>query len=134
MGWPKPWNAMSYNFSGEIMPKQNRVTPAGEIIATPERGTVMGNRGRLHDAGVKILRPFALKRWLICKLEFKERHRPVMAPNQYTELFFLDEATALAAGHRPCAECNRPGYNLFRELWTQANPDWYGKGLPSADE
>ena len=83
----------------------------------------MGNRGRLHDAGVEILRPFAVKRWIFCKLKFKERHRQVMAPNQYTELFFLDEATALAAGHRPCAECNRPRYNLFRELWNaQANP------------
>ena len=116
------------------MPKQNRVTPAGEIIATPEHGTVMGNRGRLHDAGLEILRPFALKRWIFCKLKFKERHRQVMAPNQYTELFFLDEATALAAGHRPCAECNRPRYNLFRELWTRANPDLAPNGLPTADE
>lgn len=116
------------------MPKQNRVTPAGEIIATPYRGTVMGNRGRLHDEGEKILRPFAVKRWIICKLEFNGRHRQVMAPNQYTELFFLDEAVALAAGHRPCAECNRAKYNLFRELWAAANPAWGGKGLPSADE
>ncbi|MBN9388226.1 MAG: hypothetical protein J0I20_09265 [Chloroflexi bacterium] len=120
------------------MPKQNRVTPAGEIIATPYRGTVMGNRGRLHDEGEKILRPFAVKRWIICKLEFNGRHRQVMAPNRYTELFFLDEAVALAAGHRPCAECNRARYNQFRELWARANPqaslNWGGQGLPTANE
>src|SRR4051812_40893027 len=116
------------------MPKQNRVTPAGEIIATPDRGTVMGNRGRLHDDGTEILRPFAVKRWIICKLEFNGRHRQVMALNQYTELFFLDEATALAAGHRPCAECNRTKYNLFRELWARANPDLTPSSLPIADE
>jgi hypothetical protein len=115
------------------MPKQNRVTPTGEIIATPYRGTVMGNRGRLHDEGEKILRPFAVKRWIICKLEFNGRHRRVMAPNQYTELFFLDETVALAAGHRPCAECNRAKYNEFRELWAKANPQG-GQSLPTADE
>lgn len=120
------------------MPKQNRVSPTGEIIATPEKGTVMGNRGRLHDENQKILRPFAVKRWIICKLEFNGRHRQVMAPNQYTELFFLDEAVALAAGHRPCAECNRAKYNQFRESWAKANPqaslNWGGRSLPTADE
>lgn len=94
----------------------------------------MGNRGCLHDGGHKILRQYAVKRWIICQLEFKGRHRPVMAPNQYTELFFLDEATALTAGHRPCAECNRPKYNLFRELWVQANPTLVKSVRPSADE
>lgn len=116
------------------MPKQNRVNPFGEIFATPHRGTVMGNRGCLHDRGQQILRPYGLKRWIICKLEFNDRHRPILAPGQYTELFFLDEATALAAGHRPCAECNRPKYNRFRDLWAQANPTLTKSDRPSADE
>lgn len=115
------------------MPLQNRVTPFGEIIATPHQGTVFGNRGCLHDRGQQISRQYAVKRWLICQLEFKGRHRPIMVPNQYTELFFLDEATALAAGHRPCAECNRPKYNQFLTLWAQANPALAGSRRPSAD-
>lgn len=94
----------------------------------------MGNRGCLHGLGHQILRPYALKRWIICKLDFKGRWRPIMAPNQYTELFFLDEATALAAGHRPCAECNRPKYNRFRDLWAQANPTLTISPRPLAEE
>jgi hypothetical protein len=116
------------------MPKQNRINPFGEIISTPHRGTVFGNRGCLHDSGEQILRQYAVKRWIICKLEFKGRHRPIMAPNQYTELFFLDEATALSAGHRPCAECNRPKYNRFLALWAQANPALAGNSRPSAGQ
>ena len=95
------------------MPRQNRVTPAGDIIATPERGTFFGNRGVLHDDQGRIRRTWQLKRWLICVLEYKGRRRTVMTPGRYTELFFLDEATALAAGHRPCAECRRERYNAF---------------------
>ena len=87
------------------MPRQNRVTPFGDIIATPERGTFLGNRGILHDAEGRIKRAWQGKRWIVCVLEFRGRKRTVMTPNSYTELFFLDEATALAAGHRPCAEC-----------------------------
>ena len=89
------------------MPLQNRVTPFGALIATESRGTLMGNRGCLHDEQQRIRRPFVGKRWIICVLEFRGRHRAVMSPGRYTELFFLDEATALAAGHRPCAECQR---------------------------
>ena len=111
------------------MPLQNRVTPFGELIATPARGTLMGNRGCLHDATRRIRRPFAVKRWIICVLEFKGRHRTVMAPGQYTELFFLDEATALAAGHRPCAECQRGRYDIFRAHWAGR-----GRPRPSADD
>ena len=111
------------------MPLQNRVTPFGELIATPARGTLMGNRGCLHDAQQRIRRTFAVKRWIICVLEFKGRHRQVMAPGQYTELFFLDEATALAAGHRPCAECQRARYDLFRAHWAGR-----GRTLPGADD
>ncbi len=99
------------------MPRQNRVTPAGDIIATPERGTFFGNRGVLHDDQGRIRRRWQLKRWLICVLEYKGRRREVMTPGRYTELFFLDEATALAAGHRPCAECRRERFNAFCAAW-----------------
>ena len=104
------------------MPRENRVTPWGEIIATPARGTLMGNRGRLHDSQGNIRRAYQGKRWIICLLDFKQRQRTVMTPGQYTELFFLDEATALAAGHRPCAECQRARFNRFQALWAAANP------------
>jgi hypothetical protein len=77
----------------------------------------MGNRGCLHDADGRIRRSFAGTRWIICLLEFKGRRRPLMVPGHYTELFFLDEATALAAGHRPCMECQRRRYLLFRDHW-----------------
>lgn len=100
------------------MPRQNRVTPAGVIVATPERGTLMGNRGLLHDDEGRIVRAWRVKRWIACLLQFKERKRQVMSPGLYTELFFLDEATALAAGHRPYAECRRDRYNAFRDAWT----------------
>ena len=103
------------------MPRQNRVTPFGEIVAVAERGTMMGNRGRLHDARGRFLRPWQVKRWLICLLEFNGRHRQVMAPDRYTELFFLDEATGLAAGHRPCAECRHARFLAFRDAWATGN-------------
>ena len=112
------------------MPRQNRVTPFGELITTPHRGTLMGNRGCLHDAEQRIRHPFTLKRWIHCVLEFKGRRRAIMTPGRYTELFFLDEATALAAGHRPCAECQRERYRLFREHWAAASGI---AGVPSAD-
>jgi hypothetical protein len=104
------------------MPRQNRVTPRGELVAVEARGTFMGNRGCLHDAAGRIRRAWQLKRWIVCELEFKGRHREVMQPGCYTELFFLDEATALAAGHRPCAECRRPAYLDFLAAWAAGNP------------
>jgi hypothetical protein len=116
------------------MPRQNRVTPFGELIATPCRGTLMGNRGCLHDERQRIRRAFACRRWLICFLEFRGRHRTVMAPGRYTELFFLDEATALAAGHRPCAECQHARYRLFRDIWAAANPEALFSSPPYAEE
>jgi hypothetical protein len=116
------------------LPKQNRVTPFGALIATACRGTLMGNRGRLHDDRQRIRRAFACQRWLVCVLEFRGRRRAVMAPGRYTELFFLDEATALAAGHRPCAECRHARYRLFRGLWAAANPGAVASAAPSADE
>jgi hypothetical protein len=103
---------------------QNRVDPKGNIIITKARGTLMGNRGQLHGATKSILRPFKLRAWITCLLEFKGWHRPVMAPNQYTELFFLDEATAFAAGHRPCFECRRADYNRFKTAWLTGNPEY----------
>ncbi|MGH2935211.1 MAG: hypothetical protein ACRDL2_11970 [Gaiellaceae bacterium] len=98
------------------MPLQNRVTPLGEIVATPERGLVFGNRGCLHDEQRRVRRPYQVKRWIACRLEFRGRHREPMPPGRYTGLFFLDEATAFAAGHRPCAECRRDDYRRFLSL------------------
>ncbi|MCE7989773.1 MAG: hypothetical protein DYG89_52170 [Caldilinea sp. CFX5] len=114
------------------MPRQNRVTPFGELIAAPARGTLMGNRGCLHDSQGNIRRAYQGKRWISCRLDFKNRRRAVMTPGQYTELFFLDEATALAAGHRPCAECQRERFNLFRVTWAAANPQLAGTATPTA--
>lgn len=114
------------------MPHQNRVTPFGTIIADPARGMLMGNRGCLHDRAGRVRRPFQSTRWILCQLSFKGRQRPIMAPGQYTELFFLDEATALAAGHRPCAECSRARFNLFRALWAAANLEVAGSDRPPA--
>jgi hypothetical protein len=96
------------------MPRRNRVTPLGELIADPARGLVYGNRGCLHDDHGTIKRRFATRRWIACRLEFKGWHRSaLMQPGRFTELFFLDEATAFAAGHRPCALCRRDDYNRF---------------------
>ena len=96
------------------MPLRNRVTPLGELIADPARGLVYGNRGCLHDDRGEIRRRYATRRWIACRLEFKGWHRrALMQPGKFTELFFLDEATAMAAGHRPCALCRREDYRRF---------------------
>jgi len=96
---------------------QNRVTPLGELVAAPERGLVYGNRGCLHDAERRIRRQWQVRRWISCRLEFRGRHRnDPLAPGRYTGLFFLDEATAFAAGHRPCAECRREDYVRYLGL------------------
>lgn len=103
------------------MARQNRVTPEGQIIADPARGLFMGNRGCLHDDQGR-LGPARWRHphWVACVLAFKDRHRAIMAPHRYTELFFLDEAVALAAGHRPCAECRRADYLRYRAAVTSA--------------
>ncbi len=103
------------------MPLQNRVTPAGEIVASPARGTMFGNRGGcFHDAQQRLKRrPYATTQWICCVLQFKNRRRRVMSPGLYTELFFLDEVTAIAAGHRPCFECRRADATKFAELWAK---------------
>jgi hypothetical protein len=100
------------------MPLQNRVTPLGELVATPARGLVYGNRGCLHDERGRIRRRHDGRRWIACRLEFRGWHRsPLMQPGRFTELFFLDEATAFAAGHRPCALCRREDYDRFGAIW-----------------
>lgn len=99
------------------MARRNRIRPDGEIVSTPQRGTLMGNRGCLHDRSGALVRNHALKRWIYCLLDFRGRRRPIMVPGRYTELFFLDEPTALAAGHRPCGECQRPRLKAFRDCW-----------------
>src|SRR6478736_8868570 len=104
-------------------PLRNRVTPLGELVADPARGLVYGNRGCLHDDRGRIRRRYAGRRWIACRLEFRGRRRAaLMQPGRYTELFFLDEATALAAGHRPCAECRRPDYDRFVARWRRLHP------------
>jgi hypothetical protein len=109
------------------VPRQNRVTPLGDLIAVPERGLVYGNRGCLHDERGRIRRRWATKRWIACRLEFRGWHRgPLMQPGKFTELFFLDEATAFAAGHRPCALCRREDYRRFGELWAELHPGQIG--------
>jgi hypothetical protein len=116
------------------MPRQNRVTPFSAIVSASARGTLTGNRGCLHDDRQRIRRRFQGTRWIICLLEFKGRRRNLMTPGHYTELFFLDEATALAAGHRPCAECQRERFARFRDLWAMANPELPGTSRPAATD
>lgn len=106
------------------MPYQNRVTPFGEIVVYPERGTFTGNRGILHNDQKQLTnRRWTSNLWITCLLEFKGRKRQMMSPGTYTELFFLDEATALSAGHRPCGECRRADFNRFKACWQTGNPD-----------
>jgi hypothetical protein len=109
------------------MPLQNRVTPLGELIADPARGLVYGNRGCLHDETRRIRRRYNGKRWIACRLEFRGWKRgPLLQPGKFTELFFLDEATAFAAGHRPCALCRREDYNRFCGIWSTLHPGQEG--------
>jgi hypothetical protein len=113
----------------DTMPLQNRVTPFGELVADPARGLVYGNRGCLHDREGRIRRRYAGRRWIACRLEFRGwRRTALLQPGRFTELFFLDEATAFAAGHRPCALCRREDYVRFLELWQRFHP-----GQPGAD-
>ena len=109
------------------MPLQNRVTPLGDLVAKPGRGLVYGNRGCLHDDGGRIRRRYAGRRWIACRLRFRGWHRePLLQPGRFTELFFLDEATAFAAGHRPCALCRREDYVRFGEIWRSLHPGEVG--------
>ncbi|WP_409188165.1 hypothetical protein [Bradyrhizobium sp. RDM4] len=105
------------------MPLQNRVAPTGDIIATPHRGMFTGNRGIIHDPATKTLlkKRWSSPAWITCLCEFRGWRRPVMARRSWTELFFLDEATALAAGHRPCFFCRREDAIRFRNAWKAGN-------------
>ena len=107
------------NGLGREGPLQNRVTPFGDIVAIPQRGMFTGNRGIIHDPATKTLlrKRWASKAWLICRCDYKDRRRNVMAGRSWTELFFLDEAVALAAGHRPCFLCRRKAAESFRAAW-----------------
>jgi hypothetical protein len=113
-------------------PLQNRVTPFGDIVAIPQRGTFIGNRGIIHDPATKTLlgRRWTTKAWLVCVLHFKGQRREVMSRRSWTELFFLDEAIALAAGHRPCFYCRREAAEAFRSAWARGN----GGSAPLAHE
>jgi hypothetical protein len=103
------------------MPLQNRVTPQGEIVSTPARGLLMGNRGILHNDERRLgTARWQHPHWVACRIEFRGRRQEVMRPGAYTQLFFLDEAVALAAGHRPCAHCRRTDYEAFVTAWMAA--------------
>jgi hypothetical protein len=115
------------------MPLQNRVDPFGRIVRYPERGLLMGNRGgQLHDDDGAIVREHASNSWITCAPDFRDRKRELMAPGQYTELFFLDEATALAAGHRPCFECRPDAAKRFLVLFRRMVGD-RGARAPAID-
>jgi hypothetical protein len=105
------------------MPLQNRVTPTGDIIATPHRGLFTGNRGIIHDPATRTLlkKRWSSPAWITCVCEFRDWRRKVMGRRSWTELFFLDEATAFAAGHRPCFFCRRDDANRFRAAWEKGN-------------
>src|ERR1700744_3731405 len=105
------------------MPLQNRVTPFGEIVAVSDRGLFTGNRGIIHDPAIRTLltKRWSSPAWLTCVCEFRGRRRKVMGGRSWTELFFLDEATAFAAGHRPCFYCRRDDANRFRAAWEEGN-------------
>jgi len=105
------------------VPRPNRVSPFGELVPVPEQGLVYGNRGCLHDDQGRIRHRYAGRRWIACRLEFRGWHRkPLLQPGRFTELFFLDEATAFAAGHRPCALCRSADFSRFVALWTAHHP------------
>jgi hypothetical protein len=112
-----------------LSPAQNRVTPLGEIVATPLRGAFTGNRGRLHE-GREIVRSHAGDLWITCALRFKERWEEQWQPRRFTWLFFHDEAVALAAGHRPCGECRHAEYVSYKQAWATG----LGGPEPSARE
>jgi hypothetical protein len=119
------------------MPRQNRVNPFGEFVATPARGTFMGNRGGcLHDdEGEMTTRRWTSSAWISCVLEWKDYRQTINAPGHYTQLFFHDEAVAMAAGHRPCAQCRREAFNRFKVAWAAAFPgDTSGPKAPEMDK
>jgi hypothetical protein len=114
-------------------PLHNRGTPLGEIVADPARGLVYANRGCLHNADGELRRRYNGRRWIACRLQFRGWQRPgLMMPGRFTELFFLDEATAIAAGHRPCALCRREDYREFMARWSELHPGQRGADVIDA--
>ncbi len=103
--------------------RPNRVAPDGSTHAVADRGLFWGNRGRLLNARGEVARHHLGRNWIVCVLEFHGRHRTQWRPDRLTELYFLDEPTALAAGHRPCGECRYQDYQRFKRAWAQAHPD-----------
>lgn len=113
------------------MPRQNRITPFGDLIATPARGMFIGNRGVLHNAKGELTgKQWSHRAWITCALEYKGARRELMQPGCYTELFFLDEVTALAAGHRPCALCRPKEFKVFKAAWLKGNAQFGLTGNP----
>ena len=112
------------------MPRQNRVTPDGTLIAVPDRGLFWGNRGALLDSAGRLVRYSRGRAWAICVLQFKGRRREQWTPGRLTEMYFLDEATGLAAGHRPCGECRYRDHQAFKRCWALA----FGGGVPGVAE
>lgn len=110
---------------------QNRVSPNGSFIKTKARGSWLGNRGVIHNENKEIVKTYTIKAWIICMLEFRGRHREIMQPGHWTELFFLDEATAFSAGHRPCFQCRYKDHIRFKEYWLKGNPQ-YGFGMKTS--
>lgn len=116
-------------------PLQNRVDPWGTFHAVSARGSLMGNRGILHNNEQQIIKQWTNKAWVTCVLCYGDIQRNVFSPNSYSELFFLDEATAFAAGHRPCAACQHARSTLFKQYWAKAHPAKSGKlGMPEIDK
>ena len=116
------------------MPLQNRVDPWGQLHAVSARGTLVGNRGIIHNHARTIVAQWRTKAWITCRLSWKGWRRTVMRPGSWTELFFLDEATAFAAGHRPCAYCRRARFNEFKAAWLAANPSATPSATPRIHE
>jgi hypothetical protein len=118
---------------GLTMPRQNRIMPTGEVVVHPARGLFMGNRGILHDGAGQLGRArWRHPHWITCQIAFRGRTRPLMAPGAYTELFFLDEAVACAAGHRPCAECRRAEYRAYAAAWADVFGQTNAAGIDRA--
>lgn len=120
---------------------KNRVDPWGKPQVTPERGAWMGNRGILHDDKKQIVKPWQHKGWVTCRLKYGESTRTgnssrekLFTPGNYSELFFLDEATAFAAGHRPCSQCRNKRYKEFKQAWAAANRDLISSDDPPYKE
>ena len=116
------------------MPLENRVDPWGRSNAVTARGELMGNRGILHDEHQKIVSQWKHRRWVTCKREFQDIKRKPFSLGNYSELFFLDEATAFAAGHRPCSDCRKDRFKEFKSAWVASNPELLSKPRPSIEE